>query len=176
MTRDLFDEICDGAERESALWAESLQPPERREPTPVFSTLVPDAAQALGLETIYEGYLLHYGRSRLFAPTDLDIALLLGDTLLAHGLVRIAELGDVVAVGDLAQLLSLCAQARAVGRDGEAAAWAATAAHLGRGGLDEARAALRDRADGQPLDAAARAVAGAAAVDAALATHRRFVS
>jgi hypothetical protein len=172
----LFDEICEGAERESGLWAESLRPLDRREPVPVFSPLVPDPAQALGLETIYEGYLLHYGRSRLFAPTDQDIALLLGDTLLAHGLVRIAELGDVVAVGDLAQLLSLCAQARAADRDGEAAAWAATAAHLGRGGIDAARAALRDLGEGQPLEAAARSAAGDAAVEAALAAHRRFVS
>ena len=45
---------------------------------------------ALGLETIYEGYLVHYGRPRLFAPADADTALLLGDYLYAHGLVRIA--------------------------------------------------------------------------------------
>ena len=45
---------------------------------------------ALGVETIYEGYLLHYGRPRLFAPPDEDVALLLGDYLYAHGLVRIA--------------------------------------------------------------------------------------
>jgi hypothetical protein len=175
MSSTIFDEICDGAERESALWAESLRPADLREPTPVFSPLVPDPAQALGLETIYEGYLLHYGRSRLFAPTDGDIALLLGDTLLAHGLVRIAELGDVVAVGDLAQLLSLCAQARAAQRDGEASAWAATAAHLGRGGIDAARDALRERGDGGPLADAARATAGNTAVDAALTAHRVFV-
>ena len=48
---------------------------------------------ALGLETIYEGYLLHYGRPRLFAPADADTALLLGDYLYAHGLVRIAATG-----------------------------------------------------------------------------------
>ena len=45
---------------------------------------------ALGIETIYEGYLLHYGRPRLFAPPDGERALLLGDYLYAHGLVRIA--------------------------------------------------------------------------------------
>ena len=55
---------------------------------------------ALGLETIYEGYLVHYGRPRLFAPADGDVALLLGDYLYAHGLVRIAALGDVDAVAD----------------------------------------------------------------------------
>ena len=59
---------------------------------PVFSTLA-DERFALGLETIYEGYLVHYGRPRLFAPTDEDAALLLGDYLYAHGLVRIASSG-----------------------------------------------------------------------------------
>lgn len=168
----LFDEICVGAVQESELWGRSLRPRGEREPVPVFSPLVPAPTQALGLETVYEGYLLHYGRSRVFAPTDPDIALLLGDTLLAHGLVRIAALGDVAAVGDLAQLLSLCAQTRAEGRDGDAAAWAATAAHLGRGVLDEERQALRLNGDPLPLQRAAVAVAGVAAVETALAEHR----
>ena len=70
-------------------------------------------AHALGLETIYEGYLVHYGRSRLFSPADRDTALLLGDYLYAHGLVHVAETGDVEAVSDLAELISLCAQSRA---------------------------------------------------------------
>ena len=63
--------------------------PER---VPVFGALVPERF-ALGVETIYEGYLLHYGRPRLFAPPDEDVALLLGDYLYAHGLVRIAATG-----------------------------------------------------------------------------------
>ena len=90
----------------------------------------------LGLETIYEGYLVHYGRSRLFAPADRDLALLLGDYLYAHGLVHVAETGDVAAVSDLAELISLCSQVRADGRDGDGPAWAATAASLGAGGLE----------------------------------------
>ena len=106
---------------------------------------------ALGVETIYEGYLLHYGRPRLFAPADADTALLLGDYLYAHGLVRIAATGSVEAVHDLAELISLCAQARADGRAGEAEAWAATAALLGRGALDEARQELRERGDATAL-------------------------
>ena len=88
---------------------------------------------ALGLETIYEGYLLHYGRSRLFAPADDDTALLLGDYLYAHGLVRIAEAGTVEAVADLAALISHCAHLRADGQPGDGEAWAATAATLGAG-------------------------------------------
>ena len=82
---------------------------------------------ALGLETIYEGYLLHYGRPRLFAPADADTALLLGDYLYAHGLVRVAEVGPVEAITDLAALISLCAQLRADGLPGDGDAWAATA-------------------------------------------------
>ena len=43
-----------------------------------------DERHALGVETIYEGYLLHFGRPRLFAPVDLDTAILLGDYLYAR--------------------------------------------------------------------------------------------
>jgi hypothetical protein len=112
MTSTVFTVIADGAARESRLWGDALLPPEGRDGAPVFSRLVADAGFALGVETIYEGYLLHYGRPRLFAPPDGDVAILLGDALLAHGLVRIAETGSLAAVADLAELLSLCAQAR----------------------------------------------------------------
>jgi hypothetical protein len=96
----------------------------------VFSPLA-EEPYALGLETIYEGYLLHYGRPRLFAPADADTALLLGDYLYAHGLVRIAEIGPVEAVAELAALISRCAQLRADGLPGDGEAWAGTAASLG---------------------------------------------
>ena len=114
----LFQEIAAGAAAESPLWASALRPEAERDAVPVFSPLVVDRRFALGVETIYEGYLLHYGSPRLFAPPDDDVGLLLGDALLAHGLVRIADTGSVTAVADLAALLSLCAQARADGRDG----------------------------------------------------------
>ena len=119
---------------------------------------------------------MHYGRSRLFSPADRDAALLLGDYLYAHGLVRVAETGDVAAVSDLAELISLCAQSRADGRDGDGPAWAATAAVLGRGGLKLPRSALREHGDASLLlDAAARHAAGDDAVDRALGTHARLV-
>jgi hypothetical protein len=170
----LFDAVAEEAAVESPLWAESLLPPGRRDTTPIFSPLVRDEALAIGVETIYEGYLVHYGRSRLFAPADADTALLLGDYLYAHGLVRVAATGNVGAVHDLAQLISLCAQGRAEGRPGDGAAWAATAALLGDGALEEARALLRDAGDPGALEGAARAAAGDAAIDAALAGHARF--
>jgi hypothetical protein len=170
----VWDEIVAGAAAESALWAEALLPEEAQAREPLFSPLGPER-HAAGLETVYEGYLVHYGRPRLFEHDDEATALLLGDYLYAHGLVRIAATGDVEAVSDLAELISLCAQARAEGRNGDGAAWAATAACLGRGGLDPGRAALRESGDADPLEALARAVAGEEAVAAALAAHARRV-
>jgi hypothetical protein len=170
----VWKKIASEAAAESPLWAEALLPAESRQDEPVFSPLGPPE-HTLGVETIYEGYLVHFGHSRLFSPADVDTALLLGDYLYAHGLVRIAESGDVYAVADLAELISLCAQARAEGRNGDGAAWAATAALLGGGGLEDARAALRLHGDPGSLERLAREEAGDAAVDAALAAHARLV-
>ena len=158
------------AAAESTLWADCLLAEPDRDRSPVFSSLG-ESRYALGLETIYEGYLVHYGRPRLFAAPDDDTALLLGDYLYAHGVARISALHDVAAVADLAELISLCSQVRAEGTDGDGALWAATASLLGRGALDEARTALRLRADPNPLEVAARSAAGDEAVDAALAAH-----
>jgi hypothetical protein len=158
------------ASAESSLWADCLLPEAERDRSPVFSSLG-ETRYALGLETIYEGYLVHYGRPRLFAPTDDDTALLLGDYLYAHGVARISALQDVAAVADLAELISLCSQLRAEEAEGDGPLWAATAALLGRGALDEPRIELRLHSDPQPLDEAARTAAGDEAVDAALAAH-----
>ena len=170
-TVDLWDTVAAEAERESPLWGAALRPLAEQEREPVFSPLG-EPRYALGLETIYEAYLLHYGRPRLFAPEDHDSQLLLGDYLYAHGLVRIAAYGEVDAVADLSELISLCSQLRAEDAAGDGPLWAASAALLGAGPqLDEARAALRLRGDAGPLDAAAREAAGDAAVDEALAAH-----
>jgi hypothetical protein len=126
----IWETIAREAERESPLWAAALRPEGSREAVAVFSPLA-DERFALGVESIYEGYLLHYGRSRLFSPADRDGAILLGDYLYAHGLVRITTLGDVDAVARLAELLSLCAHLRAQGQGGDGEAWAATIGSLG---------------------------------------------
>jgi hypothetical protein len=154
--------------------AGALREPAEGELEPVFSRLG-EARYALGLETIYEGYLVHYGRPRLFEPADDDTALVLGDYLYAQGLARIAGLGEVSAVGDLAELISLCAQVRADRREGDGVAWAATAALLAANGLEDARFALRDGGDARPLERLAREAAGDEAVDHALVIHAGLV-
>ena len=167
--------IAEDATRESSLWEEALVASDERRVAPVFSPLA-EARFRLGLETIYEGYLVHYGQPRLFAPRDHDTALLLGDYLYAHGVQRIAALDEVRAVLELGELISVCAQLRGQREAGDAAAWAATAALLGRGLLDDAYAALRTRGDARPLLAAAEAAAGASAVASALAAHAQYLS
>jgi hypothetical protein len=170
LVADVWETMAVDAAAESSLWGYCLLPEPERDLSPVFSSLG-EARYALGLETIYEGYLVHYGRPRLFVPGDDDTALLLGDYLYAHGVARISALHDVAAVADLAELISLCSQVRAEGTDGDGALWAATAALLGRGALDEPRTALRLHGDPQPLETAARSAAGEEAVEAALAAH-----
>jgi hypothetical protein len=125
---DLWETLAAAAAAESPLWGEALRAYPERES--IFSPLAPEL-YALGLETIYEGYLLHYGRSRLFAPPDADVALLLGDYLYAHGLVRIAATGSVEAVAELAELISTCAALQADGGSGDGEAWVASARRLG---------------------------------------------
>ena len=170
MVTDVWETMAVGAAAESTLWADCLLAEPDRERSAVFSPLG-ETRYALGLETIYEGYLVHYGRPRLFAPPDDDTALLLGDYLYAHGVARISALQEVEAVADLSELISLCSQVRAEETEGDGPLWAATAALLGRSALDEARTALRLHADPQPLDAAARSAVGDEAVDSALAAH-----
>lgn len=122
------DSIVAGARGESAEWASSLR--ERDDWQPVFSPLAPSQF-ALGLETIYEAYLVHYGAPRLFDAPDRNDAVLLGDYLYAHGLVRIAEAGGVPAVEAMSRLISRCAALRAEGTNGDADAWLDAARDLG---------------------------------------------
>lgn len=113
---------------------------------------------ALVLESILEGYLLHYGRPRLVETGDADLRLLAGDHLYAVGLARLSQLGDLAAVRALADLITLCARAHAdAGANGEApggrpaALWLLTVLAVGAGGwpgyergLDAARAGHAD--------------------------------
>jgi hypothetical protein len=92
------------------------------------------AEYELLVEAIYEGYLLHYGAPRVVRPDGDDLALLAGDALYALGLQRLAALGDLDAVAELADVIALCARAHADGRpDLAAAAWEAGAHAVGHG-------------------------------------------
>jgi hypothetical protein len=139
----VFEEIAEGAEAESPLWGAALRRDAERERVAVFSPLAPEAF-ALGLETVYEAYLVHYGRPRLFTSEEESERVLLGDYLYAHGLVRIAEAGGVDAVATMAELISRCASLRAAGEPGDGEAWIAAARSLGGDPTgDEIAAALR---------------------------------
>ena len=110
------------------------------------------ATYTLLFEAIREGYLLHYGRPRLLAAADPDLRLLAGDYLYALGLERLAARGDLEAVRELGDLISLSAQAHA--RDdgtwtagAVAPLWLATAVAVGSGAgdrLERGKSALRE--------------------------------
>ncbi|MFL5906151.1 MAG: hypothetical protein ACJ75Z_00965 [Solirubrobacterales bacterium] len=102
---------------------ENVISPYIREPheEPVIGELAaagPRAAEAPGeytllVEAIREGYLLHYETPRLIEGADADLRLLAGDYLYALGLERLAARGDLDAVRELADLISLSAQVHA---------------------------------------------------------------
>jgi hypothetical protein len=127
---DVFEQLVAAASNESPVWASAVLPSHLREQTAVFSPLAPPRFE-LGLETVYEAYLVHYGRPRLFAPGGETERILLGDYLYAHGLVHIADAGGVHAVAAMAELISRCAALRARGLDGDGQAWIDAASSLG---------------------------------------------
>ena len=125
-------------------------------------------------ESVLEGYLLHYGEARLEFD-DPDQRLIEGDLAYALGLARLAELGDLEAVSELADLISLCAQVHVEGR-GEAepgadslpaALWALCALAVGTGhwtGHQQVKEAVRAHGPGATalaLDEARKRAAGA---------------
>ena len=108
---------------------------------------------AILFESIREGYLLHYADARVVDGADDDLALLAGDYLYARGLERLAGLGDLEAVRELSDLISLAAQLHAANHaspdpeDGSGALWLASAITVAAGpppGHDDAKRALRN--------------------------------
>ena len=137
------------------------------------------AAYALVVESVREGYLVHYGVPRVIAGADADLRLLAGDYLYALGLERLAGLGDLPAVRELSDLISLGAQLHADGptaaslRMGESL-WIASSLAIATGapaGLEDAKFALRAGNPGaeEAVRAAATAMASEAGLAAALA-------
>ena len=120
------------------------------------------------VESVFEGYLLHYAGGRLVAPSDPDLRLLGGDYLYALGLARLARLGDMEAVAELADLISLCAQAHAAGDPPPwqlvGGLWALSALAVGSGRWPEqhdVKIAARSEATSARIDAREVAVARA---------------
>ncbi len=173
-TSSRVDRIVETAALSSAVWARSALDPSERDGDDLFGPIAGDAF-ADGVETIYEGYLVHHApRGRAFAAPDREQALLLGDYLYATGLVQVCAAGDVEAIAALADLVSLAAHLRAEGGAVvDAELWLATARHLA-GPRDQAlfnaREALRN---GDPTILCALV----ADVDAAapLLEHRRLM-
>jgi hypothetical protein len=86
------------------------------------------------VEAIYEGYLLHYGSPRVVLVPEADLRLLAGDRLYAIGLAMLVQLGDTVAVAELADTITLSALAQGAGSEKLAdAVWEAGARAVGWG-------------------------------------------
>ena len=105
----------------------------RRAPSwePVFSPLAPERF-ALGLETVYEAYLVHYGRPRLFDPPDAGRA----RSCSATTSTRTASCGSPRRAASTRSrrwpsLISRCAALRAAGASGDGEAWVDAARALG---------------------------------------------
>ena len=131
------------------------------------------------MEAIREGYLLHYETPRVLEGADPDLRLLAGDYLYALGLERLAARGDLDAVRELADLISLSAQIHAES-DAESARlaagplWLASTVAIAAGPGQrhrEAKEALRagDPAAPEMLLAAAEEMARQAGIMDALA-------
>lgn len=108
---------------------------------------------------IERGVELHYGASSESGDRDLD--LLLGDQSYATGLARLAEIGDIDAISQLADVISLVSQAQAIGdQELVGAVWEAGAVAVGWGtseAIENAKQLARTGAAG-----AARALRDAA--------------
>jgi hypothetical protein len=110
----------------------------RGEGTPISPHVVDASGEgaygSVVLDSIREGYLLHYGQPRLLAGHDEDLAVLAGDYLYALGIERLAAEGDCAALLRLAELIGGCAQRHVEGREDEVPAlWEETAAAIGDG-------------------------------------------
>ncbi len=131
---------------------------------------------ALLFEAIREGFLLHYAEPRLLADPDPDLRLLAGDYLYALGLERLAARGDLEAVRELGDLISLSAQLHARGElDAEEPLWLAAAVAVAAGADQAHERAKQAQRAGEPeaarlLAEAAIEAAGRAGIGDALAS------
>ena len=120
--------------------------------------IVGEGPRAMVVEAIREGYLLHHGRARAFRGMDDDMRLLAGDSRFALGLDRLARDGDLEAVTELCDLITLSARAEAEGQvEIVPALWRASAERLSPAGGPGARAVAAARKPSpKPSGAASR--------------------
>lgn len=171
---DILRDLADAVRRDGGLLAAAVVDPDPGAEAGLGTLAAsgPKAATSPGdlafvVEAVREGYLLHYApdRSRVVVTADRDLALLAGDRLYALGLARLAELGALDAVGELTDVIALCAGAHAEGAtDLAEAVWEAGAVAVGWGsdpGLEQAkeRARTSDPSAAGALRAAARQLA-----------------
>jgi hypothetical protein len=161
-TTGVLEELRSLLEAEGGPLATALRPAQDLQPE-VFASLAAGGRRTTGdprgyalvVESIFEGYLLHYHGGRIVQDADPDLRLLAGDHLYAFGLARLASIGDLEAVDELADLISLCAQAHA-GVDRQAgppwelsrALWASSVLAVAHGtwpGQEEAKRAAREQ-------------------------------
>ena len=124
------------------------------------------------VEAVREGYELHYGHGRVVQGADRDLDLLAGDYLYAVGLERLAALGDLDAIRELSDLISLAARVhdrtpdeRRVAAESAALWLAATSAIAGGpdAGHEAAKTELREGSD--TASSSLRAAAESAAAE-----------
>lgn len=148
LTRETLRQVRSQIAADSGLLNNRMTPQPGPEAATGFSALFAAAAHALtgaarepylfSLEYIFEGYLLHYGRSRVLLPADTGFSLLAGDYMYAQGLSRISQLGDAVPIRLLAGLVSLCSFIECEKIEAVLAleAWSATSLSLAAHALD----------------------------------------
>ncbi len=169
--------LADALAADGGLLADAVTVPDGSTPTPHGDAAAagPRAegrreAYAEIVEAVREGHLVHTSErsaGRFVTTADEDLALLVGDRLYALGLSRLAEFGDLAAVGELADVIVLGAQAHATGLPelGDAA-WQAGAQAVGSGASEALVIAKKAARTGDPsapsaLRAAARQLASA---------------
>ena len=100
-----------------------------------WEPMIDDSVRSFVFESVYEAFQLHYGTPRAFDGMDDELRLLAGDAIYALALERLADAGDLGAIGELADLISLSAVAQAEGRHGLVRAlWEASVDALADGG------------------------------------------
>lgn len=110
----------------------------------------------VAVAAVDEGYRLHYGRPRALRIDSDDLALLAGDRMYALGLARLAAIGDMTAIAELADVISLGAQAHCSQDQRLAdAAWEAAIAAIAGGASSQMSAAKALARTGDPTAAQA---------------------